>query len=30
MSENYFKARCIGYMVHKEGIPEQIRKKLGL
>ncbi|NLA15330.1 MAG: aminopeptidase [Bacteroidales bacterium] len=30
MSENYFKARCVAYMVHKDAIPKAIRKKLGL
>lgn len=30
MSENYFKAKCIAIMVHKDGIPKDIRKKLGL
>lgn len=30
MSESYFRAKCIGYMVHKEAIPKDIRKKLGL
>ncbi|MDD2263720.1 MAG: C1 family peptidase [Bacteroidales bacterium] len=30
MSENYFRAKCIGYMIHKEAIPKDIRKKLGL
>jgi bleomycin hydrolase len=30
MSENYFRARCIAYMVHKDAIPKDIRKKLGL
>ncbi len=30
MSEQYFRARCIGYMVHKDAIPKDIRKKMGL
>ena len=29
MSENYFKARGLDYMVHKDAIPKEIRKKLG-
>jgi aminopeptidase C len=30
MSENYFKAKCIAIMVHKDAIPKEIRKKLGI
>lgn len=29
MSENYFKARCIAIMVHKDAVPKDIRAKLG-
>lgn len=29
MSENYFKAKCIAIMVHKDAVPKDIRKKLG-
>ncbi len=30
MSENYFRGKCIGYMIHKDAIPKEFRKKLGL
>ena len=29
MSENYFKARGLSYMLHKDAVPKNIRKKLG-
>jgi bleomycin hydrolase len=30
MSENYVRAKTIFIMVHKDAIPEEIRKKLGI
>jgi len=30
MSENYFRGKCIGFMIHKDAIPKELRKKMGL